>query len=69
MRIRLTLIGALVLFDLVVAALTSLGLISPQAAIGLLLTNPLAVIVDHQLRARRRVMGARPSRAWPDSRL
>ena len=53
MKIRLALIGALALFDLVVAVLTSLGLISPQAAVGLLLTNPLVVIIDHQLRARR----------------
>ena len=69
MKIRPALIGALVLFDLVVAVLTSLGLISPQAAIGLLLTNPLVVIVDHQLRARRAAMGARQPRTWPASRL
>jgi hypothetical protein len=68
MKIRLALIGALALFDLAVAVLTSLSLISPQAAVGLLLTNPLAVIVDHQLRARRATLAARPPRAWPSSR-
>jgi hypothetical protein len=68
MKVRLALIGALALFDLVVAVLTSLGPISPQAAVGLLLTNPLAVIVDHQLRARRAGIGGRQARPWPGPR-
>jgi hypothetical protein len=53
MKLRLALIIALGLFDLAIAVLTSLGLISPQLAVGLLLANPLAVIVDHRLRMRR----------------
>lgn len=68
MKIRLALVGVLALFDLFVAVLTSLGLISPQAAVGLLLTNPLVVIVDHQLRARRAAMAARQLRPAPVSR-
>jgi hypothetical protein len=53
MKLRLSLIIALGLFDLAIAVLTSLGLTSPPLAVTLLLANPLAVILDHRLRARR----------------
>jgi hypothetical protein len=62
MKIRLGLIAALAVFDLAIAVLTSLSLLPPQIAVGLLLTNPLAVIVDHRLRARRAAIGVRADR-------
>lgn len=59
MKLRLSLIIALGLFDLAIAVLTSLGLTSPPLACALLLTNPLAVILDHRLRARRATIKVR----------
>lgn len=53
MRTSLALIAALVVFDLGVAVLVSLALLAPSAAAGLLLTNPIALVVEHQLRGRR----------------
>lgn len=59
MRVSLLVIAALVVFDLGVAVLASLGLITPQATVALLLTNPLALILNHQLRGRRMAAAAR----------
>lgn len=53
MKFSLVVVGALIAFDLVVAVLTTLSLITPPLAIGLLLTNPLALALDHQWRVRR----------------
>lgn len=53
MGARLAMIAALVVFDVGIAALVSLGLIGPGLAVCLLLTNPLALLVEHRLRARR----------------
>jgi hypothetical protein len=53
MGVRLLVVAALVAFDLGLALLASLSLIAPATAVGLLLTNPLVLIVEHQLRVRR----------------
>jgi hypothetical protein len=53
MDVRLLVVAALVVFDLGIAFLASLGLIAPATAVGLLLANPLVLIVEHQLRVRR----------------
>lgn len=53
MRARLALIAALVVFDVGVAALVSLNLIGPGLAACLLVTNPVAILVERWLRLRR----------------
>jgi hypothetical protein len=52
-KLRLVLIAALVAFDFAVALLATLSLVTPQVAVALLLTNPLALILERHLRARR----------------
>lgn len=59
MRARLFVIAVLVLFDLGVALAASLSVIAPPVAVGLLLTNPLVLILEHQVRARRAAAGPR----------
>jgi hypothetical protein len=54
MRLGFALIGALVVFDLVLALLASIGLISPWTAFALLAANPLAVLVVRAWRPKGR---------------
>jgi uncharacterized membrane protein YphA (DoxX/SURF4 family) len=54
MKFGMAVVLPLIVFDVVVAAVTTLGLIPPIVAGGLLLTNPVALFVDHWLRGRRR---------------
>lgn len=61
MRVGLVVIAALVVFDLAVAVAAALGALEPLVAVGLLLTNPLALILDRQIRNRRAAAGRRRS--------
>ncbi len=54
MKFGMAVVLPLIVFDVVVAAVTTLGMIPPIVAGGLLLTNPIALLVDHWLRGRRR---------------
>jgi hypothetical protein len=54
MKFGMAVVLPLIVFDVVVAAVTTVGLIPPIIAGGLLLTNPIALFVDHWLRTRRR---------------
>ena len=62
MRAKLALIAVLVAFDVALALATTLNLVAPGLAVALLLTNPLALFVDHRLRARRAVAITRSRR-------
>lgn len=53
MRARLAVIAALVAFDVGVAVLVALNLIGPRLAVCLLITNPVAVLIERWLHLRR----------------
>ena len=53
MKFGMAIVLPLVVFDVVVAAATTLSLIPPIVAGGLLMANPFVLFVDHWRRTRR----------------